>query len=127
MARMTDQPQADERWATVIVDPETFEPRRATEGEREELADLDIPVEDLCISPASELAQANQRAEEAERQRDEWRERLTMAQDAAVARNVRDTGGMFAVSHPRFEQEQRRAEAARERHEAAGQLGLLDD
>lgn len=38
------------RWATVIVDTETMTPREASEGELEELADLDIPVDRMWIA-----------------------------------------------------------------------------
>jgi hypothetical protein len=41
----------DARWATVLIDPETHEPREATQGELEEIADLGIAVERCWIAP----------------------------------------------------------------------------
>jgi hypothetical protein len=42
---------ADARWATVLIDPETHEPREATQGELEEIAELGIAVERCWIAP----------------------------------------------------------------------------
>ena len=45
---MTD---VDAVWATVLIDPETHEPREATPGELEELADMGIAVDRCWIAP----------------------------------------------------------------------------
>lgn len=45
---------------TVIIDTETFEPRTATPGELEELADMGIPVEEILAVPAQRLAEVEE-------------------------------------------------------------------